>query len=70
MKNKNTSLKKQKMLIGFCAFATVATLIHASFKTETKSKIAATAGAMLASCGLGGAIEGYLSNSHRKKERD
>lgn len=71
--NKNIVLNIQKISIGFCALATVATLAVAEIGHCTQNDRAYAAGilgSIFTTAGLGLAVGGYLSNPYRKKERD
>ena len=63
-------LKLQKMMIGFCALATVFSVSATTFAPNTKLKAIGTMGSILAGLGLGMTMTGYLSNPSRKRERN
>ena len=63
-------LKLQKLMIGFCALATVFLVSSTAFAPNIKLKAIGTMGSVLAGLGLGMTIAGYLSNPCRKRERN
>ena len=68
-----TIVNIQKTLIGLCALGTIFTLAVAEIghcKQDNRRFVAGTLGSLFTTAGLGLAIQGYLSNPYRKKERD